>query len=1062
MNRPQADDSACLLALPGHGEVAAMAIGEWLQDNARRYGNRPAIEGIHGTPLTHAELCEQTRDIGTALRALGIGRGDVVMLSLASRPDALAAILAVASVAVAFPVGMDEPEASIERLIGQVKPKAMLFEHGRQSALLHAGARRGLMQLAIERDINGRSGSFRLDARAAEPGQAMAEATHIDDAAILFKTSGTTAEPKIVALSQASLYVSAWAAADWMGLNESDRSLCVMPFNHLHSLVRSSMPGLLRGGSVVCAPGFDKYRVLGWLDHCRPTYMTASPGIYREMLARIPADAHLPISTSLRFLATGSDRIDEFTVVALQDAFGIPVREFYGLSEASPMLAATPAGISARQGGAIGRPIHGWTLACLDDAGRPLPAGEEGDIGVKGGLINPVVLGTSSKTRRDKNGWFLTGDRGRLDETGLLFVTGRGDDRIHRGGAKIAPATVEAALLKHMSVREALVFPIPDPILGERVGALVVPADGVHPNERQLRVHAAMHLSDFMVPDRLYIVESLPRTATGKLSRAGIAERFGIALTNDNVATRSRVTPRNRHEAWLASLISNMLNLGDYNLHADLNELGGDSVFALGLILAIEEHYGVLLTPSQYLDNRNVAALAEILQDKTTNHPKSLLLTIQEGDGKAPLVFAHGPMGHAFYSNSFARLLGANQTILAFHWHEPDTLPPGSALTLETLAARYAAALTDRQPTGPYRLIGHSFGAQLAFEIACQLHTQGKQVAFLGLIDDSADLDKRHFAIARSKATPERLQDKLKHLLRAYVPRVYHGPITLFQTRALPPEALADACTGWCDMTMGCVERYVVPGDHVTVMSAAIAAQWSDLLRQCLDKSISEPVCPPATDAQNRDGRSREITTLARLASKNGDLVEEIAHYRDAIALNPVQPYWVYRNLAEALSEAGEDIASLDAYRTAIRHETNPIVGYALLAKALKRAGRAAEARSCIDLAMACPRDIPVAKIALGDLLSQQGQLAPAARLLEQAMAQDPELPAPYYKLSRVRAREGRIEDAIELLRRALALRPGNSRLWQQLGDLLLSKGDRAGAEQAYARLGHGWSDGDI
>lgn len=1063
VKKPQSDTSTCLLALPGHGDVVAMPFLEWLLDNARRFGNRPAIEGIHDTPLSHAALYEQTRDIGNALRERGIGRGDVVLLSLASRPDALAAILAVASVAVAFPVGMDEPESSIDALIDRINPKAMLFERGRQSALLHAGSRHGLLPLAVHRDASVRAGLIRLDASVSAPPMALAEATHIDDAAILFKTSGTTAEPKIVALSQASLHISALTAADWMDLNENDRSLCVMPFNHLHSLVRSSMPGLLKGGAVICAPGFDKLRILDWLHQCRPTYMTASPGIFREMLARVAANTRLPLSTSLRFLATGSDRIEEPTVQALRETFGVPVREFYGLSEASPMLAATPSGMSARRGGAIGRPVAGWTLACLDATGQPVPAGEEGDIAVKGGLINPIVHGASSGNHRVGDGWFLTGDRGRLDEGGLLYVTGRGDDRINRGGAKIAPAIVEAALLKHPGVKEILAFPIPDAILGERVGALVVPSEGAILDERQLRAHAAMLLSDYMVPDSLIMVESLPRTVSGKIRRAGIARQYGVELADARPPVASPViSPRNHHEAWLAMLIKRMLDVDDFDLHTDFNALGGDSVFALGLILAIEEHYGTLLTPSQYIEHSNVAALAELLVDSTTVTPKARLLTVQAGDGQAPLVFAHGIMGHALYAHTFARLLGDTQTVLAFHWQEPVTLADKDNLAFKTVAATYTEALLARQPDGPYRLIGHSFGAHLAFEVACQLSAQGKRVAFLGLIDESAELDQRHFAIARAQAKSERLQDRLRHLLRANVPGSYSGALTLFQTRAIPPDALADPYTGWGDLTLGTVERHFVPGDHVTVMSAAMAKQWSGLLRRCLDKSASAPMTMPVSPTPSALPYSRSITTLARVASKQGNLSEEIMHYRHAISLDGTQPYWVYRNLAEALSEAGEEAASLESLRIAIRHEKNPIMGYVLLAKALKRAGRAAEVRRCIDLAMACPREEAAAEIALGDLFMHLGQPMSAARCFEQAMAIDPEHPAPYYKLGRVRTREGRIEDAIALLRRALALRPGNSRLWRQLGDLLLRKGDRSGAEQAYARLGNVWADGDI
>lgn len=1057
MNKTQFET---LSALPGHAAVAEQCrtISEWLADNALQYSGGSAVEGIERTPLSHADLSQHVQDVGEQLCRHGIGRGDVVLISLANGPEALTAILAVASVAVAFPIAPEEPTESIERLLKQVSVKAVLFDASRPFTAQSVAEKKGWIQLPIAIDPSGTAGVFTLD-RTPPTDCVQAEVSRIDDAAILVKTAGTTSEPKIIAWSQASLYLSANTAAKWMDVNASDRSLCMMPFSHLHSVVRSTMPGLLYGGAVICCPGFDRIRVMDWIRTFQPTYMTAVPGIYRSILARVEETAWQTRSTSLRFLATGSDRIDQATVQQLTDTFGVPVREFYGMSEVSPMLAATPAGKLAHEDGAVGPPLESWTLTCLGDDGETLPVNSEGEIAVKGGLINPVVLRGGIRDKFSHNKWFHTGDRGWLDTEGFLHVTGRMDERITRGGKKIAPETVEEVLAKHPQVAEAIVFPIPDTLLGERVAAVVVSVSGMKPTEKALRVFTAERLPDYMVPDRVFMTDVFPQNAAGKIARKEMAKHLDHEINQTEMEGVGDFIPKSFTEATLAELVKELLEINTLDLDTDFMTLGGDSFLATCLLVGIEEKFGILLSPAQFLASSSVRGLSRLLDELPGISNPPLIFTVQEGNGKAPLFLAHGPDGYAYYAHTFAKHMDRSQTVYVFQWQEP-TRKINDGLTLEMYASAYVEAMRVVQPTGPYYLGGHSFGAQMAFVVAQQLIDDGQEVGLLALIDDEADLFKRRFGIHENLPTSSKVYDICRHLLHAYVPGIYAGDITLFVAEVLPAETLADPYLGWQDLTTGEVERIVVPGDHTSMMSESHIAQWSHLLEQRLYDACQALESIPASNSRlvairelaQAYGQHPDIraSTLARQAAKCGDLTSEIAHYNKAIAISRKQPYWVFRNLAAALIQEGDTAAAVTAYQQAIEREQTPIIGNDLLAGLYRNLGHTDKARECVEEAERHANDDACTQCALGGILLGNGDYRGAEKYLRRAIDLQPMHARAHRWLSGATEQQGRLDEAIEVALKMIELCPDNPDYLCHLGMLYGKMGDLVSSENSY------------
>ncbi|MEN6305567.1 MAG: non-ribosomal peptide synthetase, partial [Armatimonadia bacterium] len=214
------------------------------------------------------------------------------------------------------------------------------------------------------------------------------------------------------------------------------------------------------------------------------------------------------------------------------------------------------------------------------------------------------------------DGWFRVGDLARFDADGELHLVGRVKDVINRGGEKISPCEVDDALLRHPAVAEAVTFAIPDPILGEDVGAAVVPREGVQVDELSLRLAVAERLADFKVPRRIVFLDELPRSATGKLERIGLAERLGLGAADQKqkAAPTEYVAPRTETEAVLADIWAEVLGLELVGVNEDFLELGGDSLLAARVIARARVAFEQDLSVIEFFDRPTVAEQAELVQ----------------------------------------------------------------------------------------------------------------------------------------------------------------------------------------------------------------------------------------------------------------------------------------------------------------------------------------------------------------------------------------------------------------------------------------------------------------
>ena len=350
-----------------------------------------------------------------------------------------------------------------------------------------------------------------------------------EDPALVLHTSGTTARPKIVPLTQANLAASAGHIAAALGLTPADTCLNVMPLFHIHGLIAAVSASLSAGAAVCCTPGFNAFRFGEWLGEVRPTWYTAVPTMHQAILMRMRSHPETARAARLRLIRSSSASLPPQVMAELEAVFDAPVIEAYGMTEAAHQMASNPLPPRARKPGAVGV-AAGPEIAVMDEGGAILPQGAVGEVVIRGPNVTPGYDNNpSANARAFANGWFRTGDQGRVDAEGYLFLTGRLKEQINRGGEKVSPLEVDVVLLDHPAVAQACTFGIPHDKLGEEVGAVVVPRPGEQVTEADIRAFAALRLAGFKVPRKVLVMDDIPKGATGKVQRIGLAAKLGLA-----------------------------------------------------------------------------------------------------------------------------------------------------------------------------------------------------------------------------------------------------------------------------------------------------------------------------------------------------------------------------------------------------------------------------------------------------------------------------------------------------------------------------------------------------
>lgn len=487
-------------------------------------GTGPVL-GMPGRPdMTYDELGRVVDTAGRELAALGIRPGVPVAIVLPNGPEMAAVFLAVASYAVAAPLNPAYTEDEFAFYMEDLGAKLLIVQAGTDTPARAAAARLGVPLVEI---VPGEAaGSF---AFAGPVGEAEATLNTETDVALVLHTSGTTSRPKIVPLTARNIVTSAENIAATLNLTAEDRCLNIMPLFHIHGLIAAVLSSVSAGAAISCAPGFDALRFFGWLKEVHPTWYTAVPTMHQAILTRAKRNADIIAGARLRFIRSSSASLPVPVFRELEETFGCPVIEAYGMTEASHQMASNQLPPGKRKPGTVGA-AAGPEVAILGEDGTFLPSGQIGEIVIRGENVTPGYQNNPKANAENWiEGWFRTGDQGEMDEDGFLTIKGRIKEIINRGGEKVSPREVDDVLMEHPAVAQVVTFAMPHRMLGEDVAAAIVLAEGATVTERELKDFAAKSLAAFKVPGTIKIVDEIPKGATGKLQRIGLAEKLGLA-----------------------------------------------------------------------------------------------------------------------------------------------------------------------------------------------------------------------------------------------------------------------------------------------------------------------------------------------------------------------------------------------------------------------------------------------------------------------------------------------------------------------------------------------------
>jgi acyl-CoA synthetase (AMP-forming)/AMP-acid ligase II/thioesterase domain-containing protein len=689
-------------------------------------------------PLSHGQLADGIADKLRQFREAGLGPEDRIAVVLPNGPEMAIALLSVMVSGAAAPLNPNYSRDEFDFYLADLEPRALLIDAGVTNPARDVAAAKGIPTIDLQRGSAGDAGAIRLTVPAVGP-PIVNGGPSPDDIALLLHTSGTTSRPKLVPLTQSNLYFSARNIGRSLELKPEDRCLNVMPLFHIHGLVAAVVASLAAGGSVVCTPGFLAHEFLSWIDEYRPTWYTAVPTIHQSVLARAREMQDFAAPESLRFVRSCSAALSPSVMLELENLFGVPVCEAYGMTEAAHQMACNPLPPRPRKQGSVGLPT-GIEITVMDESGHAVPEGAPGEIAIRGNTVTAGYLNNGPANEAAFcGGWLRTGDIGYFDADGYLFLNGRAKELINRGGEKISPREVEDALLTHPAIAQAAAFGMPEERLGEVVAAVAVLRAGTTVSEMEIRSHAAGRLAYFKVPEQVRFVDEIPKGPTGKVQRIGMAQRLGFAAQRQSDPRKAATAGPDSDDAVERCILSLMEKSGGstpIGMDTSFFETGGDSIQAGILLAEVSKQFGADIPLAAFMLEPTAAFIARIVRDGAVPAPETLV-TIRKGGRNAPFFCVHPHDGRVTLFYALATCLDAEQPFHAFQAPSGEALRP-AARGIERMAASYVRAMRAAWPGGPYYLGGYCFGALIAFEMARMLYQQHEEVAFLALIDSYA------------------------------------------------------------------------------------------------------------------------------------------------------------------------------------------------------------------------------------------------------------------------------------------------------------------------------------
>lgn len=509
-----------------------MNICQFLDNNIWRYGEYRQLVYIANETeqsYTNTHILRRACALASGLKTRSIKKGDVVASVLSNIPEIPEIINGVHRIGgIYLPIVFMLTAPEINYILEDSHCKVIITEDKLLEKVLEASKGIKTLKLIILIGESGSSEIIRYN-DLLKPGDERDDVTDVDDddLAMLIYTAGTAGYPKGVMLTHRNMYSQVKAGISVWGMDKGEILLTTVPMNTIYGVI-SCLEGYLEGFVNILMPPFDPRKVLDTVKKYRVNVLPVVPTMLNFML--VVWNAQVDDVSSLDLLISAGASLPLETLHLAEKTFGVEITQGYGCTEVGGSISRQRKDWPKKPG-STGFPLPGLAVKIVDDNGTELPRGQEGEIICKGPMVMKGYLHKPRETMQAlKDGWFHTGDIGKFDADGELYVTGRKKDVIIKGGENIDPSIAENWLYKHPDIQDAAVFGVKDEKYGEEIAAAVVLKSGSTITEEDLLIYLSKHIHHFMSPKKVYLLQSMPKTVTGKIRKDEIKRNIRDCL----------------------------------------------------------------------------------------------------------------------------------------------------------------------------------------------------------------------------------------------------------------------------------------------------------------------------------------------------------------------------------------------------------------------------------------------------------------------------------------------------------------------------------------------------
>jgi acyl-CoA synthetase (AMP-forming)/AMP-acid ligase II/acyl carrier protein len=574
----------------------------------------PAIAALNHHDMSYRDLAVLIDRIAGQLAARGFGADTRIALVHRGGPSMMTALLGISACSVLVSLNDSFSEDEFRWHITTRKIDAIIIEASFASPIRDVAASMGLPVIdAMTEGKDNCAGHITLDLPMGDE-TVTPDFTEAEDIAFIFATSGTTSNPKIVPLRHRHLLSRVESTSALYELTAHDKCLNLNRL-FLCGGVSNAFTALYAGGCVAFLKAkaqVDLSVFAHALTALMPSWFVASFNFNVGVYQRLCRDPDYRPDHNLRFIRATSGRIDQEVTKGLENYFRVPVIEAYSSTETG-RISGNPLPPGVRKPGTVGRVISNSEVSIIDDDGNPIPAGERGEVLARGdNVFDGYENNPAANEAAFFNGWYRTGDEGSFDADGYLTLTGRIKEMINRGGEKISPGEIDEMLNTHPEVVDAATCAVPHPTLGEVPAAAIVRTPESTVTEEDLFDFLGTQLTPVKVPRTLIFVDSIPRGPSGKIQRLQISALIRNHESGQGIKERGAGTFPTQTENRLLGMWRDVLPAGDIQRDDDFFMLGGDSLAATQLVLAVNDDFRIGMPLVEVFDvARTIAKMAD-------------------------------------------------------------------------------------------------------------------------------------------------------------------------------------------------------------------------------------------------------------------------------------------------------------------------------------------------------------------------------------------------------------------------------------------------------------------